>query len=210
MPFLEVKQSGPDVPDGTYPMILTAIEGDPDIPDAPRHVVPESGPNAGKDLYFFDWKFSIDAPNHPLDGTEFKYGTSTKTGPRSKMYGLLTALLNGQKPAVGMVFEKNQLIGRQVLATVQRDESGYCEIVSFSAVPVMAQQAAFARATGAPIAPQPAQSAPQPPAPAAPAQFVPQQIIPPQPAAAAAPGQFVAQPATAPASAPVAADDLPF
>jgi hypothetical protein len=176
MPFLEVKNSGPDVPDGAYPMILVAIEGDPEIPNSPRHVVPEQGPNAGKDLYFWDWKFRINIPgDHPLNATEpFSYGTSTATGPRSKMYGVLTALLNGSRPTVGMTFEKDDLIGRQVYATVQRSETGYCDIVGFSPVPAHLQQQAFAAATAAP-------QAPAAPPPGAQPQFTPQQIIPPQP-----------------------------
>jgi hypothetical protein len=202
MPFVEIKKSGPDVPDGAYPMILTAIEGDPENPNQPRHVVPETGPNAGKDLYFWDWKFRINIPgDHPLNETpEFKYGTSTATGPRSKMFGLLTALLNGQRPAVGMAFEMNDLIGRQVYATVQRDEAGYCDIVGFSPVPAHLQQQAFAQTTGAPtqgtpVAPQPAAAPPQP----APGQFVPQQVIPPVPAGYVAPQAGQRPP-----------DDLPF
>jgi hypothetical protein len=207
MPFLEVKQSGPDVPDGSYPMILTAIKGDPEDPNQPRHVVPEQGPNAGKDLYFWDWEFKINIPGeHPLNAQPaFEYGTSTATGPRSKMFGVLTALLNGARPTVGMTFEKNDLIGRQVYATVQKDEAGYCRIIGLSPVPAHLQQQAFAQATGAPTqgtsipAAQPVQEAAQEPA---------QQ---PTPAPQAAPGQFVAQQIIPPMPAqPARVDDLPF
>lgn len=203
MGFIEIKQSGPDVPDGVYPFILSDIEGDPADPNQPRHVVPDQGPNAGKDLYFFDWIFAIDSPGHPLDGTTFKYGTSTKTGPRSKMYPLLTALLNGAKPSVGTVFTREQLIGRRLLGTVQRNDAGYCEIVGFSAMPAQMQQQAFASATGAPVAAPAVPTAPQAvsqPVAGAPA-FVPQQIIPPQPQPA---------PSTVPVGAAPATDDLPF
>lgn len=211
--FIEIKQSGPDVPDGVYPMVLVDIKGDPEHPNQPRHVVPDKGPNAGTDLYFWDWAFRINIPgDHPLNATEpFEYGTSTKTGPRSKMYGLLTALLNGAKPAMGMQFSKEDLIGRQVHATVQHDEAGYCEIVSFSAIPAHLQQQAFAAQTGAPtqgtpVAP-PAAAAPIPgvqPGPAPEQQFRPQQIVPPMPAGFA--GQV---PTPAPAQANPEAD-LPF
>lgn len=210
MPFVEIRQSGPDIPDGAYPVILSQIKGDPENPNQPRHVVPEQGPNAGKDLYFWDWVFAINVPGgHPLDGTEIEYGTSTSTGPRSKMYGLLTALLGGARPAVGMTFEKNQLEGRQALATIQRDEAGYCRITNLSALPMQASAQPVAAAVGAPVPPA-APVAAQPVAPVAPAAAgLPiQQIVPPQPA----PGQFVAAP---PTPAPlrdqvVVRDDLPF
>lgn len=207
MPFLEVKQSGPDVPDGSYPMLLTAIKGDPEDQNQPRHVVPEQGPNAGKDLYFWDWEFKINIPGeHPLNAQPaFEYGTSTATGPRSKMYGVLTALLNGARPTIGMTFEKDDLIGRQVYATVQKDEVGYCRIIGLSPVPAHLQQQAFAAATGAPTQGSPI----------APPTFSPQQIIPTQQqAGVASPGTFqgpapVTQPATGVQPGRVG-DDLPF
>jgi hypothetical protein len=210
---IEIKQSGPDVPDATYPMILTGIKGDPENPVLPRHVVPDKGPNAGTDLYFWDWQFAIDRPGQAYDGTEFEYGTSTKTGPRSKMYGLLTALLNGQKPTVGTKLTKDQLVGRRCLATIQKTPEGYCEIVSFSALPIENLQQSFAQATGAPVAPPAAA-----PAPVVPPEQVPQQIIPPQPAPAPQPvaaAPAAPNPTPAPQSVPTPAPieqagDLPF
>jgi hypothetical protein len=198
MPFLEIKQSGPDVPDGSYPMILVDIKGDPENPSAPRHVVPESGPNAGKDLYFWDWTFRINIPGeHPLnEQPPFEYGTSTATGPRSKMFGVLTALLNGARPTIGQTFEKDDFIGRQVYATVQKDEVGYCRIIGLSPVPAHLQQQAFAQATGAPTQGTPV------------APLAPQQIIPTQQQAGGFGVAGPQPPAVVPATTP--AGDLPF
>lgn len=209
--YIEIRQSGPDIPDAVYPLVLVDIKGDPENPGQPKHIVPEKGPNAGKDLYFWDWQFAIDQPGHPLDGFELEYGTSLATGPRSKMFPLLVALQNGIRPQVGQKLAMSLLKGRRVLGTVQHDEAGVSRIVSFSAMPAGMQQQSFAAATGAPVATaaiDPTQPGPAvPPAQPAPAVTQPgwqppmQQIVPPQPVGTAAP----LQPAAAPAS-----DDLPF
>lgn len=159
MPFVEIKQGGPDIPDGVYPLQLNEIRGDENDPEAPRHVVPEQGPNAGKDLYFWDWIFVVDTPGQPGDGEELRYGTSTATGPRSKMFGLLTALFNGVRPPVGTKLEKKQLIGRRVLATIARDEAGYVDIVNISAMPTSMQSQGFANDTGSQTRGTPIQAA---------------------------------------------------
>lgn len=224
MPFVEVKQSGPDIPDGAWPVILTAITGDKDDANAPRHVIPEQGPNAGKDLYFWDWTFKINVPGgHQLDGTEIEYSTSTNSGSKSNMYKLLTALLNGIAPTVGASFEKADLIGRMALASIQRDPSGFCRITAFMAMPASMQQQAFAAATAAPLAPQAPAAAPvAPAAPPAAAALPIQQIVPPQPAGALPnqvpdAAQFQGPPPAAPVqplreqvAAGATGDDLPF
>lgn len=181
MPLFEVKGGGPNLPDGVYPVILTDITG-------PKTVTANRGVNAGQEVSLFDWTFAVDQPGHPLDGTPIDGSTSTSSGPRSKMFAWLTALLNGAAPSVGTSFEKEQLVGRRALATIQKDGDGWPRLVNLGAMPVGMQQASFAAATGAPAAAAPVA------APAAPV-FTPQQIIPPQPVAAA----------PAPAG-----DDLPF
>lgn len=165
MPFVEIRSSGPDIPDGIYTVVLVDIRGDKLDPNQPRHVVPEQGPNAGKDLYFWDWFFQIHQPGHPLDGTPIDVSTSTASGPKSKMFSFLTALFNGVRPAVGATFEKAQLIGKTASATIQRDESGFCRITQLSGLPASSN----GHFTGAPTTPpitMPANPAPTAPAPA--------------------------------------------
>lgn len=135
MPFIEVRSSGPDIPDGIYTVVLTDIKGDKLDPNKPRHVVPETGPNQGKDLYFWDWYFQIHQPGTPFDGVPIDVSTSTASGPKSKMFSFLTALFNGVRPTVGATFEKAQLVGKTASATIQRDESGFCRITQLSGLP---------------------------------------------------------------------------
>lgn len=156
MPSIEIRAGGPDIPDGVYALQLSEIRGDPDQPDKPRAW---RDPVKNRDVYFWDWVFHTD------DGTELSYGTSTSTGPRSKLFGLLTALLGGRAPRINESYDFNQLIGRMVLGTIQRQESGFVEIVSFSAIPVQKAQQNFAQQTGAAVQPQ---GAPAPAAPASP------------------------------------------
>jgi hypothetical protein len=154
MPSIEISASGPNIEDGVYPLQLSAIVGDPDQPDVPRKW---HDPVKDEDVYFWDWVFHMD------DGTELRCGTSTKTGPRSKMFPLLTALLGGRAPKYGDKLDFKDLIGRMVLGTVQRQESGYSDIVSFSAMPISGLSKKVAESTGAAVTPK---GSPAPVAPA--------------------------------------------
>lgn len=159
-PFIQVSSGGgSDIPDGVYPVILVDIKG-------PKTVTAQRGPKAGQDIDLLDWQFAVDMPDQPLDGTEIEASTSTASGPRSKMYAYLTALMNGVAPAIGTGFAKTQLIGRRALATIQRDADGWARIVNLGALPLAMQQERFAQATGAPVkakgAPAPAASSPGP------------------------------------------------
>lgn len=161
MPFITVKAGGPEIADGVYPVILTAISD-------PRTVTATRGPKAGEDVDLIDWTFAIDAPGSSYDGLEIPVSTSTRSGPKSKMYAFLTALFNGVAQPVGAGFEKDQLIGRQALATIAKNDAGWPEITNLGAVPLQMQQQRFAQATGTPVAPQaPAPVAATPTAPTA-------------------------------------------
>ena len=57
MAFIEVTQSGPDIPDGVYPVTLVDIKG-------PKTVTAQRGPKAGQDIDLLDWEFAVDdGPN---------------------------------------------------------------------------------------------------------------------------------------------------
>ncbi len=127
MPFVTVKQGGIDIPDGVYPVILTTISD-------PKTVQVTRGPKAGTDMDLIDWTFAIDGGQ--FEGTEIQTSTSMASGPKSKMFGYLTALMGGKPPTVGQGFEKTDLVGRVALATIRRDEGGWPRIENLSAVPV--------------------------------------------------------------------------
>ncbi len=141
MPFFEVKKGGAEVPDGVYPVTLTALAD-------PKTVTAQRGPKAGQDIQLIDWIFAIDEGDY--DGTELATSTSTASGPKSKMFTYLTALLGGKAPAVGATFEKSDLIGRRALATVRTDDAGWPRIDNLGAMPASMLQRGFAEKTGAP------------------------------------------------------------
>lgn len=153
MPFIEVRSGGPDIPDGAYTVTLADIDG-------PRTVLAQRGPKAGSEVDLLDWKFVIDSGPH--ENIEIVASTSTASGPRSKMYAFLTALFGGRAPAIGTQLEKGDLVGRQALATIQKDDEGWLRITNLSAVPAMAAYPAPGVA-GQPVG---ATTAPATPAPA--------------------------------------------
>lgn len=145
MPFIEVKRGGQEIPkgftDGVYPVILTEISD-------PKTVTAQQGPKAGQDIELIDWTFAID--DGEFESTIVEASTSTASGPKSKMYAFLTALLGGRPPAVGQTFEKGDLVGRRALATVHVDEAGWIRIDNLGAMPASMLGARVAKATGAP------------------------------------------------------------
>lgn len=143
-PFITIRAGGPDIPGGTYPVILTAIKG-------PKTVTAQRGPKAGQDIDLLDWVFAINAPGNQYDALEIEATTSTTSGPRSKMYSYLTALFGGVAPAVGTNLSRDQLVGRQALATIQKDEEGWLRITNLGAIPVGMLQQQFAQTTGTPV-----------------------------------------------------------
>lgn len=163
MPLFEVKAGGPDVPDGVYSVTVVDITG-------PHKRTAQSGPNAGEEYTSFDWTFAID--DGPYENTVIPESSSTASGPKSKLYKWLTALLNGQRPQVGATFEVTDLRGRRAFATVQRETpDAWPKIVNLGAMPVTNLQQGFAQATGAPVMKQiiPTQQQAQKPAAVAPA-----------------------------------------
>lgn len=131
-----------DIEPGVYEVTLTEIS---EI----RTIVPQSGPNAGKEVQLRDWTFALD------NDVEIRGSASIASGPKSKTYAWLTALLGGTPPVVGQSYPRSQLLGRVALATIEIDEGGWPKIRQLSALP---------KTTRATTTPTPA---PQPVTPAA-------------------------------------------
>ena len=69
------------------------------------------------------------------DGTEIQGSASVASGPKSKTYAWMTALLGGTPPVVGQSYPRTQLIGREALATISIDDGGWPRIANLSARP---------------------------------------------------------------------------
>jgi hypothetical protein len=111
-----------DIAPGVYEVTLIDIS-------EPREIFPQTGPNTGKTVTLRDWTFALE------DGSTITGSASTASGPKSKTYAWLTALLGGTPPAVGQGFPKSQLVGREALATISIDEGGWPRIANLSARP---------------------------------------------------------------------------
>jgi len=127
-----------DLTPGVYEVTLVDIS-------EPRTIYPQTGINAGKEVQLRDWTFALE------DGTEVTGSASTSSGPKSKTYAWLTALLGGTPPEVGQSYPKSQLIGREALATIEIDKGGWAKIANLSARP----KARAATSVAAPAAPAP-------------------------------------------------------
>lgn len=125
MALITVNKGGVEIEPGVYQVILTNIEQ--------KTIVPSSGPNAGEDVEIYAWKFAIESGD--LEGTELDATTSTRSGPRSKLYSFLVALFGGAAPPPGTQLEAEHLVGRSALATIEMTDSGWPRIANLGAIP---------------------------------------------------------------------------
>lgn len=95
------------VPAGTYPATFDGLEK-----KTSREGVP-----------FWVWKFGIATSDSRV---EVSGASSEKTGPKSKAYKWLTALL-GRRPEPGESLGDN-LVGKACLLVVEQDEQGYNDV----------------------------------------------------------------------------------
>lgn len=163
--FIEIKPGRRTTTEG-QPMTAPGVyqAGLVEITD-PYKFTPKSGVNAGVEQDRIMWLFAVEGGEH--DGKLVEYPTTTATGPRSNMYGLLTALFGGTPPPIGTKLNKDQLIGRSLLMTLAQNGE-WLNVTNLSALPVSMQQQRFAQATGAPTQGTPVEPPPPVAAPAAP------------------------------------------
>jgi hypothetical protein len=128
-----------DIEPGVYEVTLTEIS-------EPRTIFPQTGVNAGKEVTLRDWTFSLE------DGTEVRGSASTASGPKSKTFAWLTALLGGTPPQIGQSYPRSQLVGREALATITIDESGWAKIANLSARPKARTAPGVVATVAAPVA----------------------------------------------------------
>jgi len=168
MPEFTVSSGGgSNLEDGVYTVTLVNIKGDPTDPEnSPKMVTARSGPKAGQEIGLWDWYFAVD-DGGPFDGETIQASTSVSSGPKSKMYAFLTALLGGKAPEPGQTFKNADLYGRRALATIRKDENGWPRIENLGAIPRSMLQQEFARVTGAPTQGSPLNGLPVGTAPAA-------------------------------------------
>jgi len=78
------------------------------------------------------WGFVIETggETYDIEGT-----SSTATGPKSKAYGWLVALVGAAAVKGGARFQPDALIGREAMVTIGMDKNDYPKVASVAAMP---------------------------------------------------------------------------
>lgn len=128
----------------------------------------QSKQNPNETYRLHEWGFSIHGAPDDADMVWVTSGMST--GPKSKTYGILQALVAGKPIPVGTTLDINKhLIGRMALVTVEENDKGYLDGTKVTAMPaaLLAQLSPNGAAADARTAPAPAPAAKTAPVPVA-------------------------------------------
>lgn len=117
---------------GVYPAVLTThtLEG-------PF----QSKQNPGEEFKLHEWGFAIDDDDLPDDEKMVWCTSGESTGPKSKTFGIITALMGGKQPPVGTKLNIEQhLVGRSALVDVRENDRGYLDVVAVTPLPKSMQK----------------------------------------------------------------------
>jgi hypothetical protein len=123
MPLITVSAGTPAIPAGTYPATLVGIR--------PKSLVTKFSTD-GKEQDFLEWTWLVEAPDKDV---EINSLTSTATGPKSRIFEYLLALLGTPKVDVGAGFDEGDLVGKKVLVSTTVTEDGFAKIDQIVAAP---------------------------------------------------------------------------
>ena len=133
MPLITVKAGTPAVAPGTYTATLIGI--------APKRMVTQYSKN-GEEQDFLEWTWDV-------NGTTITSLTTQATGPKSRIFEYLVALLGADKVVIDAGFEENDLVGKQVLVQIVATDDGFSKIDRIMGAP---KGAAAPAAAPAPVA----------------------------------------------------------
>jgi len=98
-----------------------------------------------------EWGFDIEGA---AEGESMVWITSgvENTGPKSKTYGITSALIGGKPIPTGTTLDiETHLIGRQALVSVQQNDRGYLDCVGVTVLPKAMQKGALPQQAPAPV-----------------------------------------------------------
>lgn len=94
----------------------------------------DSKRNPGEQFKLHEWGFAIE--DAPEDANMVWITSGESTGPKSKTFGILTALFGGKAPPVGLTLDiETQLVGREALVDVRENDRGYLDCTSVTPLP---------------------------------------------------------------------------
>ena len=109
----------------------------------------ESKQKPGETYSVHEWGFSLDDVEG--EGTMVWVTSGLATGPKSKTFAIITALLGGQQPPVGKTLNvEKHLFGRRALLDVRTNDKGYKAVENVTPLPKSMQRGAPAPAGRAP------------------------------------------------------------
>jgi len=118
------QQAAPNIDPGTYALELSSV----------REVDVADFENPGETASRVEPTFTI--RNHPRwEGIQFTDLCSLRTGPKSKLGQIFTALNGGVSLPDGDI-DLEAFIGRRMRATIRRKDNGYNQIIPETAVPI--------------------------------------------------------------------------
>ena len=140
MPLITVK-SGSSVPAGTWLAELVGI--------APKRMVTQYSKN-GEEQDFLEWTWLVHGREGDAEVTSL---TTTATGPKSRIFEYLVALLGADKVKVDAGFEESDLVGKQVMVQIVLTDDGFSKIDKIMGAPQGGAQPVAATAAPVPAAP---------------------------------------------------------
>jgi hypothetical protein len=133
-PLITVKSGGPDIEPGTYPASLISIEA-----ETINSGVSQYNPS-GEPQDVFVWTFDLGEDEETGESIEVSGVTSQMTGPKSKTMQFLRAL--GLDPQPKDEIDPADLVGRQALATIERNDKGWPKVTGLTALPKQPRKSA--------------------------------------------------------------------
>jgi hypothetical protein len=142
VPLITVKAGTPIVPPGTYRADLVGI--------APKRMVTAFSKN-GEEQDFLEWTWLVHGENKQAEITSL---TSVATGPKSRIFEYLVALLGADKVKIDAGFDEADLVGKTVMVQIVATEDGFSKVDKIMGAPKGQTKAAPAAAAAeAPAAP---------------------------------------------------------
>jgi hypothetical protein len=116
VPLIEVSAGTPTIKPGTYLADVIGI--------APKALTTRFS-KPGQEDDFLEWTWNVHTPQ---GDEELRSLTSVATGPKSRIFEYLVALLGADKVSIGMGFEEDDLIGKSAQVTVITNDDGFSKL----------------------------------------------------------------------------------
>jgi hypothetical protein len=116
VPLITVKAGTPAIPAGTYLADLIGI--------TPKRMVTQYSKN-GEEQDFLEWLWLVHGEDREIEVNSL---TTTATGPKSRIFEYLVAMLGSDKVQIDAGFDESDLVGKQVMVQIITTDEGFAKI----------------------------------------------------------------------------------